>query len=65
MTVSRLCGPIWIRFAKRAFVPRIRAIQVSYQLEILVVSQLSIDLEFFGGEVAEHFVVSAAVGFGD
>jgi hypothetical protein len=38
---------------------------MSYQREILVVSQLSIDLEFFGGEVAEHFVVSAAVGFGD
>jgi hypothetical protein len=30
-----------------------------------VLAQLAVDLEFFRGEFAEHFVVAAAVGFGD
>ena len=28
-------------------------------------AEFAIDLEFFRGEFAEHFVVAAAVGFGD
>ena len=30
-----------------------------------VFAELAVDLEFFGSEVLQHFVVAASVGFGD